>query len=72
MIKLILLWLFAVIMFSGCFNERGISMRYYSNCEEFYDSQGYYHKKCPDNLVDYTDIKKNLTPSGSDISPKVW
>ena len=72
MIKFILIWLFALIMFSGCFNERGVSMRYYNDCEEFYDSQGYYHKKCDDNLLNYSDVKKAFTPSNSEVSSKVW
>jgi len=47
-------------------------MRYYSDCEEYYDSQGYYHKKCDDNIVDYSDVKKALTPASTNIQPKVW
>lgn len=72
MIKQILLGLMILTVFSGCFNERGISMRYYNNCEESYDSQGYYHKKCDDNIIDYSDIKKVFTPANSEVSPKVW
>lgn len=48
------------ILFAGCFNERGVSLRYYNECEEYYDLQGYYHKKCDQNLVDYSDIKEAL------------
>jgi hypothetical protein len=59
--KLPLLLLFP-ILFSGCFNERGISLRYYSECREYYDLQGYYHKECDDNLVDYTTLKEALRP----------
>lgn len=43
-------------LFAGCFNDRGISLRYYNNCEEYYDAQGYLHKKCDKNLIDYTEI----------------
>ena len=50
------------ILFAGCFNERGVSLRYYNDCEEYYDMQGYYHKKCDPNLVDYADIKEALQP----------
>lgn len=46
--------------FAGCFNERGISLRYYNDCEEYYDVQGYYHKECDKNIVDYSDISKAL------------
>lgn len=48
------------IFFTGCFNERGISLRYYNDCEEYYDLQGYYHKQCDKNIIDYSDIPKAL------------
>jgi hypothetical protein len=67
-------------MLSGCFNERGVSMRYYNDCEEYYDAQGYYHKKCDTNTVDYSEIRgsyQNLKNTfSSESSPnelgKVW
>lgn len=49
------------ILFAGCFNERGVSLRYYSECEEYYDLQGYYHKECDKNLVDYSEVKEVFT-----------
>jgi hypothetical protein len=49
--------------FSGCFNERGVSLKYYNECEEYYDMQGYYHTKCDKNLIDYSDIAKALEPA---------
>lgn len=48
------------ILLAGCFNERGVSLRYYNDCEEYYDAQGYYHKQCDKNILDYTDIPKAL------------
>ena len=51
------------IFFAGCFNERGVSLRYYNDCEEYYDAQGYYHKKCDKNLVDYKEITDALQPA---------
>ena len=71
MMKLLLPFL-AVLLFNGCFNERGISMRYYNDCEEYYDAQGYYHKKCDENIMDYSDVKKALTPPAKAADPKVW
>jgi len=47
-------------------------MHYYNDCEEYYDVQGYYHKKCGDNLVNYSDIKKAIAPASSNIESKVW
>lgn len=50
------------IFLSGCFNDRGVSLRYYDNCEEYYDLQGYFHKKCDPNLFDYSDVKEAIKP----------
>jgi hypothetical protein len=76
MIKQIFMGLITLTFFSGCFNERGISMRYYNDCEEYYDVQGYYHKKCGDNIVDYSEIKneikKVIAPSNTAAPAKVW
>ncbi len=47
-----------LIIFSGCVNKHGISMKYYSDCKEYYDLQGYYHKECgEDDIVTYEEIK---------------
>ncbi|HBM35080.1 MULTISPECIES: hypothetical protein [unclassified Sulfuricurvum] len=51
------------MMFAGCFNDRGISLRYYNDCEEYYDAQGYYHKQCDKNLVDYKEVQEALQPA---------
>ncbi|HEX5329600.1 hypothetical protein [Sulfuricurvum sp.] len=48
------------ILFAGCFNDRGISLRYYNDCEEYYDAQGYYHKQCDKNMIEYSDITNAL------------
>ena len=50
------------VLFSGCFNERGVSLKYYNDCEEYYDMQGYYHKQCDKNLVDYKEIINAIQP----------
>lgn len=72
MMNYILSLLAALILFSGCFNDRGVSLRYYNDCEEYYDLQGSYHKKCGENIVDYQDVKEALTPASSSLKPKVW
>ncbi|MCD6172767.1 MAG: hypothetical protein J7J96_03125 [Sulfurimonas sp.] len=52
------------IFFTGCLNKHGISLRYYSDCEEYYDMQGYYHKVCgKDDIISYQKIKD--TASGA-------
>jgi hypothetical protein len=58
MIKIVLLSAF-FFMLTGCVNKHGISAKYYSDCEEYYDLQGYYHKKCgEDDIVTYKEMKE--------------
>jgi len=56
--KIILHILAILFIFQGCLytNERGISTNYYSDCEEYYDSEGFYRKSCDENLLDYKDV----------------
>jgi len=43
-----------LFLFSGCVNKHGISAKYYSDCKEYYDLQGYYHKDCgEDDIITY-------------------
>lgn len=52
------------IFFTGCVNKHGISMKYYSDCEEYYDLQGYYHKKCgEDDIITYKKMGEHLDTS---------
>lgn len=60
------------MILAGCVNDRGVSMRYYNDCEEYYDSQGYYHQKCDQNLIDYKEIKEALQPAQDPRHGKVW
>jgi len=56
MIKIFLLLIFS-LLFSGCVNKHGISAKYYSDCNEYYDLQGYYHKDCgDDDIVTYKQV----------------
>jgi len=56
MIKIAILITLGVI-FSGCMNKHGISAKYYSDCTEYYDLQGYYHKKCgEDDIMTYKEM----------------
>ncbi len=56
MIKISLLILTS-LLFSACVNKHGISAKYYSDCKEYYDLQGYYHKECgDDDIVTYKAI----------------
>ncbi len=47
-----------VLIFSGCVNRRGVSAKYYNDCDEYYDSKGYYHKDCDENMIEFEDVKK--------------
>jgi len=60
------------ILLTGCFNDRGVSLHYYNNCEEYYDMQGYYHKKCDKNLADYKDFKETIQPLQNPNHGQVW
>ena len=43
---------------SGCVNKHGVSMKYYSECKEYYDLQGFYHKECgEDDIFTYDEVK---------------
>jgi hypothetical protein len=59
------------ILFSGCVNKHGISVKYYSDCKEYYDLQGYYHKECgEDDIMTYKEMgealkRKEPKPSGN-------
>ncbi|QOP44171.1 hypothetical protein FJR45_09540 [Sulfurimonas sediminis] len=60
MIKIYLLILFT-LLFNGCVNKHGISAKYYSDCKEYYDFQGYYHKECgDDDIITYETMDKEL------------
>ncbi|MBW6487865.1 hypothetical protein [Sulfurimonas sp.] len=54
-----LLIISTLFLFSACFNKHGISAKYYSECKEYYDVQGYYHKECgKDDIVTYDELGK--------------
>jgi len=69
MIKTLLLIL-TIFLFSGCFNKNGISAKYYSECKEYYDLQGFYHKDCDDDMITYGEMgewfkKEKPVPQGN-------
>ena len=56
MIKTVLL-LTITLLFSACINKHGIAAKYYSDCNEYYDLQGYYHNECgKDDIITYKAI----------------
>ncbi len=57
MIKILTFLLLALFIF-GCANKHGLSAKYYSDCDEYYDFQGYYHKECgKDDIITYKELK---------------
>jgi len=57
----LLLFSFVALAVGGCVNKHGISMKYYSDCKEYYDLQGYYHKECgEDDIITYKGTKKGV------------
>ncbi len=69
MIRITLLIL-ATLALSGCVNKHGISAKVYSDCDEYYDYQGFYHKECgKDDIVTYKEMgeffEKKEEPTGN-------
>jgi len=61
------------LSFSGCLNKHGVSAKYYSDCEEYYDLQGYYHKDCgKDDIMTYKEIKENFEEPKKEPEGNVW
>lgn len=72
MIKYLLL-ISTLFLFSGCVNKHGISAKYYSDCKEYYDMQGYYHKDCgEDDIVTYKQIGKYFEGKEPEPEGNVW
>lgn len=68
-------FLLALLSLSGCINKHGVSVKYYSDCKEYYDMQGYYHKECgDDDIFTYDGAAKGLEESLDEDKPKgnVW
>ena len=72
MIKIFLLIITAFI-FTACLNKHGISAKYYSDCKEYYDLQGYYHKECgEDDIVTYKEMGDAFKKKEDTSKKNVW
>lgn len=49
----ILIFTFIFIFFTACASENGIRLKYYEDCNEYYDASGVYHKECPNNIINF-------------------
>jgi hypothetical protein len=73
MIKTILFLSVLSILFSGCINKHGVSAKYYSDCKEYYDLQGYYHKECgEDDIITYKEMKDAIKKKEPEPTSNVW
>jgi len=72
MIKISLLIL-TLLLFSGCVGKRGISAKYYNDCNEYYDYQGFYHKDCDDGgMTTYKEIGEAFEDEPQEPAGNVW
>ncbi|QSZ42481.1 hypothetical protein GJV85_10290 [Sulfurimonas aquatica] len=73
MIKITPYLLLLIVLFTGCVNKHGISAKYYSDCKEYYDLQGYYHKECgEDDLITYEQMKNVLKKKKTEPEGNVY
>ncbi len=72
MIKISLLIL-TLLFFSGCVGKRGISVKYYDECNEYYDLQGFYHKDCNNKgMTTYKEIGDAFKEEPKAPEGNVW
>ncbi|MBA1437994.1 MAG: hypothetical protein FAF05_03230 [Epsilonproteobacteria bacterium] len=58
---------------TGCVNKHGISLKYYSDCKEYYDLQGFYHKECgDDDIVTYKQMRNAFKEKTKEPKSNVW
>lgn len=61
--------LLAAFIFEGCLNAQASSYSLYENCNEYYDSRGFYHKDCKKNKLDKRKLKKSLKTLTAEVDP---
>ncbi len=67
------LLILATLLLNGCVNKHGISAKYYSECKEYYDLQGFYHKECgEDDMVTYKEMGEFLKTKDDTPKGNVW
>ncbi len=71
--KIALTFILLLLSFSGCINKHGVSMKYYSDCKEYYDLQGFYHKECgEDDIVTYEQMISVIKKKETAQKGNVW
>jgi len=72
MIRITLLIL-ATLFLNGCVNKHGISAKVYSDCKEYYDLQGFYHKDCDDGgMTTYEEMGEAFEEDPKAPEGNVW
>ena len=62
-----------IIFLTGCVGREGISLKYYNDCKEYYDMQGYYHRKCDDSMMlKYKTITDAFKEEKKESNKNVW
>ena len=59
MIKILLI-ISTLFLLSGCVSKHGVSLEYNSDCKEYYDLQGYYHKDCDEDIFTYKGVWEGI------------
>lgn len=73
LIKITLPFALLMLLASGCVNRHGVSAKYYSDCKEYYDYQGYYHKDCgDDDIFTYEDVAELIERKKPEPKGNVW
>jgi len=53
-----ILFIFILLLFSGCVNKKGLTLKYYDECHTEYGYYGDYDTKCPYNFYNFKEKKK--------------
>jgi len=72
-LKLIYFFCIGAIFLNGCINRHGVTMKYYHDCKEYYDLQGFYHKECDgDDIFTYDEMKDAFKEKKQPPKSNVW
>ncbi|MEA2099485.1 MAG: hypothetical protein U9P72_05070 [Campylobacterota bacterium] len=67
------IFILTLIFFTACVSREGISLKYHNECKEYYDMQGYYHKKCDDSMMlKYKTITDAFKEEKQESKNNVW
>lgn len=64
-----LLLLVAITMLTGCLSANSKEYHLYTDCDEYYDSRGFYHKTCDKNSFNRKEALRTYTYALETIEP---